>query len=608
MTIQFRRDNPVFAGIRKGIRPKPRRSLATWMEDSMWLSAESSSESGPFRFGDATYQYGIAEAISDPNYNDIVMMTSAQVGKSTLLRGSMGYYMDYDPCPILTVVPTDKVAVAFAADFVDPLIRDTPVLKKLFNKKDGRTQTALKKAFPGGTLSIVGANTPSNLAMRPIKVILADEVDRWPRSSGKEGSPVVLATKRTLTFRTSAKRIWVSTPVLKETSVIAKMYEESDQRKFHVPCHECGHYQELKWDNVHFTKNKPENAMYACEGEHCGVLWNEIEKRQAVRNGKWVVTNPKAKTSGFHLSELYSPWSSMATMAVAWLAAKGRPDQEQSFWNTSLGLPWSGDMASLANAETLVARKEDLPQGRLVPGIGLITAGVDIQRDRIEIMVWGWGIDEEGWVLEHHVIHGDPAGPKIWSDLEQWLLRSYPHPLGGYLGIEGVAIDSGDGMHTQAVYKFAYNNQIIGRPWYAIKGVEQGPLWQVSKTKFSGMPQFKLNLIGTSDAKSNLYARFAVENPGPSYVHIPTWLVEKNEGAVLAQMTAEWSRIEYDDHGFSRVVWEKQPGARNEALDMSCYAHAMMRHLDLDIAHRLRSMAIRDAQTLDPAAIGALFA
>lgn len=578
-------------------------TISQWAEQHMRLSSESSRTPGPYRIGDAEYQRGMLDAITERNAHDIVIMTSAQVGKTTVLRAALGYYMEREPCPILCVVETDKKAPQWAQDFVDPMIRDTPILQRIFKmaSKLGRSQTALKKAFPGGTMTIVGSNVPSNLASRPIRVILADEVDKWTKSAGKAGSPVKLATARTKTFEDVAKRLWVSTPLLEETSTIAFMYENSDQRRFYVPCHECGHEQHLIWANVIYKKGQEKEARYQCES--CGCHWTELQKRRAVKKGRWIATYPDRATVGFHINEIYSPFSSMMKMATAWEEAKGKPNDEQQFWNESLGLPFSGALAAKASAESLIARKEELPRGRVARMCALLTAGVDIQRDRVEIMVWGWGPDEESWVVDHHVIYGDPTGVRLWSDLEQWLMRSYAHPLGGYLGIEAVAIDSGDGLSTQNVYDFSAKQQELGRNWFAIKGRLEGPIWQRSKTQMKN-PLHKLYLIGTDDGKSNLYGRFAVEEPGAGYVHIPDWLDDN----VIHQMTSEHAEVEFNEYGFPRTMWKKDSQKRNEALDMSVYAYAVYKHLDYDLRRRLASwMGSNEQKTLDARELGAMF-
>ena len=590
--------NVVAQGLSAGLTPKSRLSLGEWMERYMRLSAESSAEPGPFRFGDAAYQRGIADAISDPMVDEVVLMASSQVGKSTLLRGCIGYYAEHQPCPVLTVLPTDKVAVAFAADFVEPLIRDTPVLTKLFRTGDGRTQTATKKSFPGGTLTLVGANVPSALAMRPIRVVLGDEVDRWPVSSGKEGSPVTLATARTKTYGATRKLIWVSTPVHKETSLVSSLFEGSDKRHFHVICPHCAHAQALVWGQVQYVKGREFAAEYACD--HCGVLWPEVLKRQLVRNGAWVASNPGHSRVGFHLSELYSPWSTMAAMAKACEAARGNPGLEQAFHNTALGLPWSGDLSSSVQSAVLVERREPLERGTIPPRCAMITAGVDVQKDRLEIALVGWGPGDESWVLDHHKLYGDPSGPRLWLDLDQWLQRGFNHPLGHRMGIEVAAIDSG--FMTQSVYDFAGKAQSIGRSWYAVKGqAGPHPIWRRSKMKFKD--NTKLYLIGTDDAKQRLYASYLIETPGPGYVHIPAWLDEVQ----IDQMTAEWCRIEHTSHGYPMMVWEKKPGVRNEMLDLMVYNTAAAKSLNLDLEYRLRSWAMANVPKLDAAQIGKLY-
>ena len=591
--------SPVVAGLIAGLRPKTRIDLATWMERHMRLSAESSAEPGPFRFGDASYQRGIAEAVTDYATEEVVLMTSSQVGKSTIGRGIIGYYAEQSPSPILVVLPTEKVATAFEADFVTPMIRDTPVLTPLFRQRDGRSQTTLKKSFPGGTMSLVGANVPSSLAMRPVRVVYGDEVDRWPHSSGKEGSPLVLARARQKTFGSTRKTILSSTPLHKETSVIAKEFEGTDKRHFHVKCPDCGKEQALVWDQVNYTKGHEDKAVYACI--ECGSLWSENTKRAAVRGGRWIASAPFKGKAGFHLSELYSPWSSMAVMAREWEKSRGQPGLEQTFYNTALGLPWSGDLTTTAQEATLLSRREPISKTVLPAMAALVTAAADVQRDRIEVAVTAWGPGEECWIVDHQKLYGDTSGVRVWEDLQQYLMRSYAHPLGRSVGIEVVAIDSG--FMTQRVYDFCDQAQSVGRSWYAIKGIAgPRPIWQRSKAKLKNGS--KLFLVGTDDAKQNTYLRYQVDTPGPGYFHVPNDLSDET----VAQLASEWCRVEYDLHGFSQFIWEKKAGARNELLDLVCYNLACNRSLNLDLDYRLRQWAAANVPKANAADIGRLYA
>lgn len=591
-------DNPLIQGFLSGLRLPTQQSLTEWAEENRYMAAATTAQPGPYRCGDATFQRGMQDALLEPGVEQVIAMTSSQVGKTTFLLNGMLYFAAEEPSPQLVGLPKDDAAEAFAVDFFEKTVEASPKIAPLFKRSKTNKQKTQHKQYPGGQITFVGANVPANLAMRPIRCVWGDEIDRWPRSAGQEGDPVNLVIKRTTTFA-NRKIVLVSTPTLKEGSRIAHLYAQTDQRRFFVCCPECQHEQTLRFERVIYDKGREDKAEYSCE--ECGALWSERAKRQAVAKGRWKATAVGTPGMvGFHISELYSPWSTMAKIARAWESARGKPAEEQTFLNTVLGETYDGDVSSQADTASLQARREKLPVDGLPLGIGLITAGVDMQADRLEVQVVGWGLEDESWLLAHDKLYGDTSVQTVWRDLEQYLGRRYLRQGGQYLDIEGVAIDSGYG--AQRVYDFVDRNTKLGRRWYAIKGMpgERRPIWQRSEQRIrTGL---KLFLVGVDDAKTTFYQHAAIAAPGPGYVHIPDYITDE----VLAQITSERAKVHYID-GFPKRVWEKQPGARNEALDCRVYAYAVQRSLNIDIAARLRRWAAEKPAALNPAAVGALF-
>ena len=583
-------DDGFVSGFAEAIKPRAHLTLSQWAEENLILPAERSASPGPYRIGDASYQRGMLDSVSDHTIETVVFMTSSQVGKSTVLAAIEGYYAEWEPSPQLSVFPTQEVANDYVAESFDPMMKGSPALAKLFDKTAGAKgkQTADHKAYPGGYVAFVGANNPRDLAARPIRIVKCDEVDRFPLSAGKEGSPINLAFKRTETFF-DRRKILSSTPTLKATSQITAWFERSDKRLFHVVCDDCGVQQHLKWANVHFKKGEEDDAVYACEG--CGVLWSEFRKRRLVRDaekfgGGWIATQMSPENiAGFHISALYSPWSSMAKMAKAWSAAEGRPEEEQTFYNTVLGLPYEGEVSSFADPEKLKQRREKYSPLMLNQMAAFITAGVDVQDDRIEILPVAWGLGDECWLLNPVVITRDPSTPQSWLDVEEALNRRYRHPGGKYIGVEAVAIDSG-GHFTQTVYNFAAKHMKAGRRWYAVKGAsgEKRPIWERSKMRMKdGRVLF---IVGVDDAKTTIYKRYANEKPGPGYVHIHEGITDEQ----IAQLSAERAEVDYV-HGFAKKTWTKDRSQRNELLDMFVYAYAARESWNgLDIDGRLRKL------------------
>lgn len=568
------------------------------------LSPEGSAEPGKWKTDRAEYQRGIMDAVTDPSISDVVIMSSAQVGKSEILLNIIGYIMSQDPAPILMLQPTLEMAEGFSKDRIVPMLRDTPCLRGLI--KDARSRdsgnTLLHKQFPGGHVTLAGANSPASLASRPIRVVLADEVDRYPISAGTEGDPLSLAERRTATFWNS-KRVKVSTPTVRNVSRIEKAYLQSDRRQFFVPCPHCEEGQVLKWANVKWPEGKPSEAAYACA--HCGVIWSEQERMQAIRRGEWRKSAPNSPIAGFHISELYSGWRSLGAIAADFLAAKDSPEQLKAWVNTSLGESWE-EASDDFRPGALQARAEAYALGTIPEGGLLLTAGVDVQGDRLELYQWAWGEKEEVWVVDRQQLYGDPAHPVVWEQLLAAISRPLDHALGSKVVARMVAIDSG-GHHTQQVYAFCRANATRRLPQglqqvIAIKGQSQAAKAVVGKPTDQDVDVrgqkvrhgVKLWPVGSSTAKAVIYSRLSIEQPGPGFVHFSNQLPDD----FYDQLTAE-QRITKYVKGFASVEWHLPKGRRNEALDAAVYAYAaacvlgMARFRSLDWSSRRAQLTSR---------------
>jgi phage terminase large subunit GpA-like protein len=572
-----------------GFKPVERLDLTEWAEAKLVIPAERAAAPGPYRVGDAVYQRGMMNATTNPSNEVVVLLTSSQVGKTTVLQAVQGYFCEASPSPQLSIWPNQIVADAYVAETFDPTVRATPALRAVVKNKK----------YPGGYIAFVGANNPSQLAARPIRVVTGDEVDRWNVSSGKEGSPIVLAERRQTTFFNRIS-VFASTPLRESQSQIIDLFKQCQQNYFFVKCDDCGHKQVLKFENIEYLKGNEADAHYKCDGHGCGVLWDEWKKRKLVREGEWLpvdgkkapfkpfVTDiePKMGWVGYWINALYSPWSSLAKIAKEWSDSEGNPEKEQTFNNTTLGLPWAGDIASYADPDSLLKRLEKYDPLKCPKAAALITTGVDFQPDRIEVLPVAWGIGDESWLLKPTVIPISPSLPEAWVALVEVLQRKYQHPSGHMLSQESVALDSGDGGTTQAVYAFANKWMRHGKLWQAIKGVagEKKLVWVKSEMRFKD--QTKLYLVAVDDAKTTIYMRYGIEKPGPGYVH----LYDGMDEALVKQLTAEHAEVEYVN-GFAKRTWSKPNNRRNEMLDMFVYAYACRTSLDrVDIAARLAFM------------------
>jgi len=329
------------------------------------------------------------DAVSDPSIRQVVVMAGAQLGKSEALLNIIGYHIEHDPCPTLLMQPTVEMAQSFSKDRITSgLLNTTPSLRG--KVKDPRARdsgnTTLHKTYPAGSLSLVGANSPAGMASRPIRLVLFDEVDRYPVSAGEEGDPIALATKRALTFW-NRKIVMVSTPTDKGSSRIEDAYEETDKRKYYVPCPHCNHEQVLEWKNVQWEGSDPKTAAYYCD--ECGVAWTDPDRHKAVSKGKWVATEEFDGVAGFHISALYSPWVSIIEAVDEFVKSKRDPMRLKTWVNTFLGETWE-EQGERIDEYDLFERREDWPDD--VPeGVVVLTAGVDIQDDRVAFEILGTG-------------------------------------------------------------------------------------------------------------------------------------------------------------------------------------------------------------------------
>lgn len=543
-----------------------------WASNFRMLSPEASAEPGIYKINRAEYQRGIMQAISDNNVKEVVLMCSSQVGKTEILLNCIGYHIHYEPAPMLVVQPTVDMAKSFSKERLANMIRDCPVLKG--KVKDARSRdsdnTVLHKKFPLGHITICGANSPAGLASRPIRVVLLDEVDRYPLSAGAEGDPTSLAQKRMKTFW-NRKTVMVSTPTIKGLSRIEAAFLGSDQSYYYVGCKDCGYKQRLLWKQVEFHDNDPKTAKYKCE--NCQSRWNDADRWNAIRdNGEWRSTK-ESEIKGFHLSELYSSWSTLSEIVKNFLESKDDPTRLKTWVNTSMGESWEDEGVGIDDIP-FMSRRENYYPDNLPKGIVLLTAGVDVQDDRIEVEVVGWGKDEECWSVDYKIFYGDLSTMRIWDDLNAYLESDFLRTDGLELHIVTAAIDSG-GHYTQAVYNFCRGKS--KRRIWAIKGQGgQGVAIWPKRASVRNIGKVPLYTIGVDSAKDIIFARLKIEKPGAGYCHFPM-----HDEQYFEQLTAEKVVISYKKGVPVRSY--KKVKKRNEALDCRVYAYACYLSLLVDI-------------------------
>ena len=405
-------------------RPPRSQTVSEWADENRVLVSESSSEPGPWRTDRAPYQREIMDAFTQPGIHEIAIMASAQVGKSEIELNMMGRAIDIDPGPILYVQPTDSVAEDYSKRRIAPMINACPTLRDKVNKAKSRdsSNTITMKTFPGGSLSIIGANSPSDLASKPVRYIFLDEIDRFPPSAGTEGDPIELAERRTETYRHNRKIVKTSTPTIKGKSKIEKAYMNGTQEEWHTQCPHCQNYSCIRFDDVRFDKEafRDENGEtgYIVSGARwrCPICKRETPEHEVKRcPAKWVVKNPKAISNGirsFRLNAFMSPWSDWKAIALAFLKAKDDPELLKVFHNTMLGESW--EMRDRSGVpEALHARREHY-NAEIPTGVLVLTMGIDTQDNRLEYEVVGWDRNEESWGISRGVIPGRADSPGVW--------------------------------------------------------------------------------------------------------------------------------------------------------------------------------------------------
>jgi phage terminase large subunit GpA-like protein len=567
------------------VGPPPKLTISEWADQNRKLP-DYGPEGGQWHTKRTPYLKDPMDACCDPGVKRVVLMFAVQMGKTELELNLAGYHIDYDPCAMMVILPSIERAEEYSKERLAPMLSLSPALAEKVSDPKSRTSanTISQKTFPGGFLALVGANAPSGLASRPVRVLLVDEIDRFPKQAGTEGDPVALAEKRMTNFWNSLIVI-VSSPTTKGKSRIESEYENSTQEQWRVPCPSCHEYQ--PYDKERLLPPNGENVdrpMMACRA--CGCLHDEHEWKSGA--GKWVAQAEHPTTRGFHLPGMASPWLSWDALLAekADAEAKGL-EVLKTFINTRL-------------AESFEEQGETLDEGLLkqrrhyygcdVPeGVRVITAGVDAQKDHFEVEVVGWGEGKESWGIEYRLIPGDPQRAQTQKDLDEFLQSCYMRPDGSLLPISAAAIDSG--YATSAIYRFCRPR--LSRYIFAVKGIGGpgrpvvGPWTRQGKNKDTPMWP-----VGTDASKDLIMSRLAVDSEGPDYCHFPR--EDKMSGRstrgynqdYFAGMLSE-KRVERVMKGHPYHAWVKKSAhVRNEPLDCRVYATAALEIRNPDLSPR----------------------
>lgn len=581
-----------------GLKPLPKTSVSDWA-DAYRMLPSTAAEPGRWKTSRAPYQKEIMDSFTQPGIHEVVVKSASQLGKSDVMNCVVGRFAHLDPCAIMMVQPTVDMAEDFSKSRIEPMIRDTKVLADIFSdvKSRDRGNTILSKLFPGGRLIMCGANSPAGLASRPIRILLCDEVDRFPVSAGTEGDPIDLAAKRMTTYWNRVMGLF-STPTNEGDSRIDVAYNSGTQEEWQHRCPNCGEYHKLSYLNMEVDAKKGakiqglqkylvREVKWRCPD--CGFAFSEREMKAAPQ--KYIVHHPEALETGcrsFYINAFSSPWISWKQIMKEWLEAKGFPDREKVVLNTRFGESYRA--AGEFESDDFLMKRREKYGAELPEGVLLLTAAVDTQDNRLEYEICGWGEGEEAWGILKGVILGAPNRDSTWHELDKVLDRVYRFSNGKGLRVIRTLIDSG-GHYTGDVYKYCEKNLLKQR--FAIKGMG-GPgiplNYKIGKAKGLNAP---LIMLGVDDGKQQIMSRLTIEKPGAMYFHFPLdedgMMVNRGYDSLYFRGLISEHRKTVKRNGQYREVWEPTTGIRNEPLDLRNYNLACMFSLHPDW-ERLKAM------------------
>ncbi len=583
--------------------PPEVESLTAWCEANIKLPSEDSAMQGDFRAW--PFQREPMELISPMNPTEkVCLLCASQTMKTRLILNGLAYIIAKAPGPTLIVEPTEPDCDSLSKDRVDPMIRETPVLRGRVVEAKSRDKgnTINHKRFPGGHVTFAHATSPSRLSMRPIKYLFLDEVSRYVISAGKEGDSVRMAERRTVTFNYNRKIVYSSSPGIEGACRISEVYSHSDQREWFVPCPHCGHKQVLKWEHLVWSTGgapvehrlpgssekvetviSPNDPMYRCVS--CSCLINEAHKAWMNENGEWIAQNPSGNYPGFRLSQMVHPIYPWSKLVQEWLEINQRKNQEQIkvFVNTVLAETWK-EKGDAPEWELLKGRMGTHEIATVPDKVLFMTAFADVQDDRIEISWWGWGRKAKSWLIDYKIIDGDTSAETVWDKLSETTLKTYKRSNGLDMSPLKTGVDAG-GHRTAMAYRWC-RRMGLDR-FYPVFGRASGNeiFWRgepqdirISKGKVvkRGLRPWFSN---TNHLKHAFYGWLKADWETEEFgrVHLPVmpdhW---------LKQLVAE-EVVTHMHKGYPRSEWRMVPGQeRNEALDTRIGAQALAEHIGLN--------------------------
>lgn len=576
------------ASFAKGLSPPENFTVSQWADKNRKLSTSESPEPGRWRTSRVPYLREIMDCLSvNSPVREVTFMKASQVAGTECGLNWMGYVMDNAPGPCMAVFPVEKLGQEWSKNRLNLMIESTPKLAATVGEllEGGTKNSIMMKLFPGGFVKITGGNSPTTLRSTPVKYLYEDELDAFPLSAGDEGDPIMLAEKRTANFSSSKKILRTSSPALTGSSRIEHFYQQGDQRRYHVPCPHCQHKQVLEFKQLKWKENDYQHTAYECI--NCEKLIAEHHKTWMLENGQWVAManhiDPTKRS--YHISALYSPlgWFSWEEIAYQFSQTKNDKNRLKVFINTVLGETWQ-ETYDQPQWERLKERAEKYDRGLVQQDVLVVTGGVDVQADRLEMELVGWDDAYRSWSLDYQVLEGSPQLPQVWMQLRDIMTRQMPHANGGMMPISSVGIDSN--YLTDYVLRFV--KQLNLRNAMLVRGVSTAhkgglvssqpiELTHSGKGRTKGVKVWNL---GVDQLKIELYGNFqrgldSEGNKPPGYCHFPQY-----EAEYFQQIVSEIYKPTYVNGRLVHKWHQTRP--RNEALDCRVYALAALKGLGYD--------------------------
>lgn len=592
----------VFAAWSEGIASAPALDALEWAEEHRQLTSVGSRARGGYSSDLTPYVRGVHEALSDicpaPK---VVVMKAAQLGFTDVALNWLGWTIHLSPCGFFYVLPSKDGAEFFSRQRVEPMLDSCEVLRERIGERKSRdaSNSTLVKTFPDGILRLIGANSGAGFRNFTARRGVFDDLDGFPQEVGEEGDPLKLGERAVRTFGDIAKLLYVSTPTIEGRSRIAKEFARSDRSFYFVACPSCGDSSPMafregskfipharKW--LVWDRDEPDSVRLLCSA--CGTLHDESIKRALLAGGQWIAQRPDRShlSRGFHLSAMYAPpgWAPRwADLVREFLDAADDQAKLRAFVNTMLGETWL-ERFDPPPWEDLYRQREHYPVGTVPDGVHVLTCGIDVQGDRIELEVVGWGPGLESWSIEYVVLPGKVEEPDVWADLDLFLQKTWAGSNGRAFRLHGVAIDSS--AYSQTVCAWA-RRQNLARV-FAIKGGKATGLigaaqpvdpqlkaGSSAKRRRAAKRGLAVWIVNVDDAKGELYSWLRLKPPldletesyKPGYAHFPEYGHEHFKGLTAEQLEAKTVA------GVKRYRWRKHY-QRNEQLDCRVYARAAL--------------------------------